>query len=88
MKKLTLTQIIRRDAEWCRRSGIDVDYSPSYGVVAILLDGRTLAFLQDSQGSDFIDAAQCLYNKSRYVTMDECALHLARGYAECLDDVG
>jgi hypothetical protein len=85
MKTPTLTQIIRRDAAWCLRSGVDVDYSPAYGVVAILINGRTLAFLQDSQGSDFIDAAQCLYNKSRHVTMDECALHLARGYAECLE---
>lgn len=88
MKKLTLTQIIRRDAEWCRRSGIDVDYSESFGTVQIFHNERTLAFLQDSEGYDFIGAARCLYNKSRYVTMGECALHLARGYAECLDDVG
>ena len=88
MKKLTLTKLIRQDAAWCHRSGVDVDYSESYGTVAILINGRTLAFLQDSQGYDFIDAARCLYNRSRFVTMDECALHLARGYAECLDDVG
>jgi len=79
---VSLSKIVKEDAAWVERSGIEIDADSKYSTVAIGDD----IFMQGQEADEFNEETERIYNLTGDTTMDECAAHLARPYIECLGE--
>lgn len=80
----TLHDIITANCEYLK--DVRVDVVSIYGTVNIIdLTGEHESiFLQGDEGSAFISEARQLWNEVGTVTIDDCHLHLAKPYIDCI----
>lgn len=81
---MTLTQLIRASA--ARMSDVTIDVRTNFETVCIKDDtgAHDDIFMQGDDARQFIDEARRGYNKSRYVSLDECYAWQAEEYVKNL----
>lgn len=81
---IPLESIIRRDAQFSRNSGAEVDIDRRLPTVSISWFGSDGAFLQGPEAEDFLAELEALAVDAPDVSREDIELHLARPYVECL----
>lgn len=83
---ITLESIIKRDAQFSRNSGAEVEIDRRLPTVAIEWYGTDGdgAFLQGDEAGQFLADVEALSVDAPDVSREDIELHLARPYVECL----
>ena len=79
---MSISIILRRQADYARNSGIVVDIDRAYQTVSL----HDNIFMQGDDAQDFIDAVDALANRCPSLPFDICELAAAYDYCELLED--